>query len=125
MSPTTALRTSVESGARRLIAIKREHQSTRRELLDWLRAEHEVRTFSAALQELLGLDQEAFIREVRAGRSRRSTLSVAAHRRLEEEHERLIVPAEKLAREVLILEGQVNELVNKAYGLCTKESLLI
>lgn len=49
--PTDKLRSSVESVAARLVAIKREHQNTRRELLDWLKAEHEVRTFSAALQE--------------------------------------------------------------------------
>jgi hypothetical protein len=89
--PTDELRSSIESTAARLVAIKREHQSTRRELLDWLRGVHDVKSFSAALQDPLGLDLDSFIREVRAGRGRRSTLSVAAHRSLREEHGRLII----------------------------------
>jgi Eco57I restriction-modification methylase/TaqI-like C-terminal specificity domain/Putative RNA methylase family UPF0020 len=123
--PTDELRSSIQSVAARLVAIKREHQNTRRELLDWLRAEHEVKTFSAALQEPFGLDLETFIREVRAGRGRRSTLSVAAHRSLKEEHERLIRPAQALTKETRILEGQASDLVNAAYGLNAEEVQLI
>lgn len=111
--------------AARLVAIKREHQNTRRELLDWLRAEHEVKTFSAALQEPLRLDLETFIREVRTGRGRRTTLSVAAHRSLKEEHERLILPAQALANEARVLESRASDLVDEAYGLKPEDVQLV
>jgi hypothetical protein len=119
--PTDEIHSSLESVAARLVAIKRELQNTRHELLDWLRAEHEVRTFGAALQEPLGLDAETFIQEVRAGRGRRTILSVAAHRSLREEHERLVIPAQGLASEARNLEGRSSDLVNEAYGLKPEE----
>ena len=84
-----------------------------------------MKSFSAALQEPLGLDSETFIKEVRAGRGRRSTLSVAAYRSLREEHERLIVPAQRLANEARILEVQASDLVNRAYGLNPEEVRLM
>ena len=114
--PGDDLRRSIEDSVARAISIKHEQQGARRELLDWLRSEHNVIFTNKALQNPFNLGLEAFLAEVRSCR-RKGPLSLADRRSLREEHERTIVPAQALIAEAGGLERQISDLVNEAYGL--------
>ncbi|HEU5116352.1 MAG TPA: DNA methyltransferase [Isosphaeraceae bacterium] len=124
-SPTDEARGDCETAVRRLVQIAAAQQHTVRDLLAWLRVEHEIEKPSTRLQNPIELDSESFIAEIRKLRGKKKPLSLAAFRSLREEHERTIVPTQALAREALILEHQVNDLVNEAYGLTPEEVNLI
>jgi hypothetical protein len=125
VSPPDDVRSQIEARARRLIDVAASQQRTRRDMLDWLKMEHDVAEPNAKLQNSLDLDSDAFIAEVKKVRGKKKPLSLAALRSLREEHERTIVPAQALAREALGLEQQVSDLVNAAYGLTPAEVALM
>ena len=101
----------------RLIEIAKAQQVTNRDVLDWLKVEHEIVKPSMKLQSPIALDSDAFIAEVKKLRGRKKPLSLAGLRGLREEHARTIVPAQALAAEARGLERRVSDLVNDAYGL--------
>ena len=96
-----------------------------RDLLDWLKVEHEVATPNTKLQRPILLDTDAFVAEVRKVRGKKKPLSLAALRSLREEHTRTILPAQTLAREALELERKLSDLVNEAYSLTPDEIRLM
>ena len=100
-------------------------QTTRRELLDWLRMEHEIEKPTLKLQSLFELDSDAFVAEVRKIRGKKKPLSSPALRSLRDEYTRSIEPARQLAAEALALEHQLSDLVNAAYGLTADEINLL
>jgi len=108
---------AVESLTGRLIELTQGRQKVIREVLDWLKVEHEISKPSLKLQSPIALDSDALVAEVRKLRGRKKPLSLAALRGLREEHARTIVPAQALAAEARGLERQVSDLVNDAYGL--------
>ena len=120
-SPTDEIRAGIEGSARRLIEIGTSQRATRRDLLDWLRIEHEISEPDTKLQSPLALDPDGFVAGVKKLRGRKNPLSLAALKSLREEHERTIIPAQALAREALDLERRVSDLVNQAYGLTPDE----
>ncbi len=124
-SPTDDVRSQIEAYARRLIDVAASQQTTRRDILDWLKVEHEIAEPSTKLQNPVGLDSDAFIAEVKKLRGKKKPLSLAALRSLRDEHERTIIPARTLAREALGLEQQISDLVNAAYGLTPEEVRLM
>jgi len=115
--PSDETRSSVGLGVGRLIEITQALQETSRDVLDWLKVEHEVAEPSMRLRDPIALDSDALVAEVRKLRGRKKPLSLAALRGLREEHARTIVPAQALAAEARGLERQVSDLVNDAYGL--------
>lgn len=109
----------------RLIQITDAQQTTRREILDWLRVEQEIEKPSMKLRAPLELDCDGFVAEVKKGRGKKRPLSVAALKSLREEYARSIEPARALAAEALKLEHEVSNLVNEAYGLTPAEAALM
>ena len=109
----------------RLIEITQIQMSTRRDILDWLKVEHEIPEPSTKLQSPINLDSDALIAEVKKLRGKKKPLSLAALRSLREEHARTIVPAQALAAEARGLENRVSDLVNDAYGLTPDEVRLM
>ncbi|MDY0166183.1 MAG: N-6 DNA methylase [Thermoguttaceae bacterium] len=122
---TDGTRAEVEKAVSRLVEVAQLHQSTRRQLLDWLRVEHEVAKPSLKLRSLLDLDSDAFVAEVRKVRGRKRPLSSAALANLRDEHTRSIAPMHTLATEALRLEHRLSDLVNAAYHLTTAETALL
>jgi SAM-dependent methyltransferase len=120
-SPTDDVRSRIETAARRLIDVAINHQGTRRDVLDWLKVEHEISEPNAKLQSPIDLASDAFIAEVRKVRGKKKPLTLAALRALREEHERTIVPAQALSREARGVEHEISDLVNAAYGLTPAE----
>ena len=123
--PTDDVRSQIEIYARRLIEVAAGQQATRRDILDWLKVEHEIAEPSMRLQNAIDLDSDAFIAEVKKLRGKKKPLSLAALRSLREEHERTILPAQALAREAFGLEQRISDLVNAAYGLTPAEVQLM
>jgi hypothetical protein len=124
-SPSQSQRDSSEKVVRELIAVSRALQATRRQILDWLRVEHEVEKPTLRLQSPFDLDCDRFVAEVRKVRGKKKPLSAAALANLREEYARSIDPARALAAEALTLENEVSDLVNEAYGLTPEEIALM
>jgi hypothetical protein len=119
--PTDHLRFQTEEATRRLIEIAKAHQQIRRDVLDWLKIEHEVFDPSTKLSSLVDLDSESFVAEVKKNRGKSKPLSLAALRTLREEFARTIIPAQALAVEARSLEQTISDLVNAAYELTPAE----
>jgi hypothetical protein len=119
--PGDSVRERTVQGAQRLLEIRQSEQSVCRDILDWLRVEHEIEKASTKLQSPLGLDSDGFVAEVKKVRGRGKPLSAAALRNLREEYVRTIEPARQLVAESLMLERQISDLVNEAYGLTPDE----
>ncbi len=125
VTPDEKTRNKTETFAKQLIDIASRQRATCHAILDWLQVEHEIASPSMKLQAPYELDSDAFAAEVKKLRGRRNPLSLAALRGLREEHERTIVPAQKLAREAQALEKTISDLVNEAYGLTPAEVTLM
>jgi hypothetical protein len=119
--PSDGKRSESESIVHRLTEIAKSQHETVNSFLDWLKVEHQVDEPSTLIQSCIGLDNDAFVAEVRKARGKKNPLSLAALRSLREEHTRTIVPAQALAREALVLERKISDLVNEAYGLTPEE----
>jgi len=124
-NPSADIRHQVEERARRLVDIRTSLAAIRRDVLDWLRMEHEIAEPNTKLQSPTDLDSDGFVAEVKKIRGKKKPLSLAALRSLREEHERTIIPAQSLARETQELERKLSDLVNAAYGLTPEEVRLM
>ena len=124
-TPSQEQRELSEQLVPRLIEIAGARVQLHRDLLDWLKVEHEVATPNTKLQRPILLDTDAFVAEVRKVRGKKKPLSLAALRSLREEHTRTILPAQTLAREALELERKLSDLVNEAYSLTPDEIRLM
>jgi len=123
--PSDDQRTTCQAAVLRLIELTRSQQHTVRNILDWLKIEHDIIEPSTKLENPTDLGSDAFIAEAKKLRGKKKPLSLAGLRSLREEHERTIVPAQALAREASGLEHQVSDLVNAAYGLTSEEVQLM
>lgn len=123
--PSDAIHDRVVSTTEKLIELTEFHHAMRRTILDWLRVEHEIEKASLKLQALTELDSDAFVTEVKRIRGKKSPLSAAALKSLRDEHARSIEPARHQAAEALLLERQLGDLVNEAYGLTPDEVALL
>jgi hypothetical protein len=123
--PTNCIRARTEKTVGRLIEITQGQQATRRQIVDWLRVEHEVEKPTLKLQSPFDLDCDCFVAEVRKVRGKKRPLSAAALANLRGEYARSIDPARALAAEALTLENEVSNLVNEAYGLTPEEIALM
>ncbi len=123
--PTAKIRKNVESRASQLIEITRQQRDTSRTLLDWFQVEYGIEKPSQKLQNLIALDSNALVAEIKKLRGKGNPLSVAALKALRDEDARTLTPARLLAAEALTLEHELSDLVNAAYGLTPAEIALM
>ncbi|MEW4570108.1 DNA methyltransferase [Tautonia sp. JC769] len=123
--PTREIASRAEEATRRLIEVTTSVHRTSRDILNWLRSEYDIEKPSMKLRQPVGLEREVLATEVKKLRGRDKPLSLAARKLLDEEYERTIVPARGLAAEARVLERQVADLVNEAYGLTPEEIALM
>ena len=119
--PADKLRREVAASVRRVVAITQKQGEVRGQVLDWLGLEHEIAKPNQKLTELLALDEDAFLAEVKKVRGKGKSLTVAAVRSLRDAHAKSVEPARRLVREAAELERQISDLVNEAYGLTPDE----
>ena len=123
--PTPEIRSEIEKRAERMIEITVLQQDTRRTLLDWLKVEYEIEKPSMKLQDPIALDSDTLVAEVKKLRGKSKPLTAAALKALRDEDTHSLVPARALAQEGLLLERQLSNLVNTAYGLTSAEISLM
>lgn len=123
--PTKKIRGATEKVARRLIQITKSQHTTCADLLDWLKVEFEIAEPNTKLQNPIGLDSDALIREVKKMRGKLKGLTNPQLKALRDEYARSIDPARLLADEARGLELQIHDLVNEAYGLSPDEVRLM
>jgi hypothetical protein len=99
----------------------KHRQAACRTILDWLLVEYEVDKPGKKLQSVTELDCDSFVAEVKKRRGKKRPLSAAGLRALRDEYAKTIEPARRLAAEALLLESQISDLVNEAYGLTPDE----
>ncbi len=104
-----------------MVEITQKQQTTCRDMLDWLRVEHNIEKPGKKLESSLDLDSDTFATEVKKRRGRKNPLTAAALRSLRDEYIRSIEPARTLAAEASQLEHEISNLVNEAYGLTPEE----
>ncbi len=109
----------------RLIEISKSRQKVCHTVLDWLCVEYAIEKPTKKLDNLLELDSDTLVAEVRKVRGKKKPLSAAALKELREEYGRSIEPARSLASEATRLENEVACLVNEAYGLTPEEVALM
>ena len=123
--PGEVTRVASEKIVSRLTEVAESHQKTHATILDWLRVEYAIEKPSNKLQNLTDLDSDGFIAEVKHIRGKKLPLTAAGLQALREEYTRTIDPARALAAEALMLERELNDLVNQAYGLTSEEIALM
>jgi hypothetical protein len=120
--PSDAIRAEAEVAVEDLITITQADQEARRDLLDWLRVEFGLVTPGQRLEDFAGLDEDAFIEEVRKRRSRAAgKLSPAALKALRDGYIEQATPVQQRRQEARRLEQRLATLVNAAYGLTPAE----
>ena len=123
--PTDSIRLAVETAAARIITLIQGQQGSHRDLLDWLRIEHNIEKATTKLRSPADLDSDAFVAEVKKLRSKKNPLSAAALKNLREEYTRTVEPLRALAAEAVGLEHEISQRVNTAYGLTDDEVRLM
>ena len=73
------------------------------------------------LQNLIALDSDALVAEIKKLRGKANPLSAAALKALRDEDARTLAPARLLAAEAMTLEHELSDLVNAAYELTPAE----
>ena len=80
---------------------------------------------SLKLQDPISLDSDALVNEIKKLRGKQNPLSAVALKALRDEDARTLEPARRLQAEALMLENQLSDLVNAAYGLTPEEVKLM
>ena len=124
-SPTNAQREAAKTAVERLIHISNSQHEVRRTMLDWLRVEFEIEKPSLKIQNPVALDSDALVAEVKKLRGKKKPLTAAGLKALRDEDLQTIAPARALAAETLLLESEINDLVNAAYGLTPEDVRLM
>ncbi len=124
-SPTAQQLEATQVGVERLIEINTARHGTVRTMVDWLKVEYEIDKPSKKLQDLLALNSDTLIAEVKTLRGKSRPLTAAALKALRDEDSQTLAPARVLAAEAVKLEHQMSDLVNTAYGLTPAEIQLM
>jgi hypothetical protein len=94
----------------------------KRQILNWLNVEFGLDEPGSSLVEI---EADAFVAAVRQALPKSRKLSVSEIERLKKEHATTLGPARKAARDALLLERRLSDLVNAAYGLTPDEVKLM
>ena len=127
--PTEEIRSRVEPIVTRLIEITKANQQGYGEVLDWLRSKFRIEKPGQKLESFAQLSREASIDEVRKripkGASKGDRLSPQSQRETSDVYQDYAVKIGGRDREKLILETQLSDLINQAYGLTPQEVALM
>jgi len=124
-SSTDIQRLACESMVNHLLIQAANRQEKVKSFLDWLHIEYAIDKPTQKLANVLELDADGLIAEVKKIRGRRKPLTVAGLKHLRDEHAKAIAPARTQAAEALRLERELGNLVNEAYGLTPDEVALM
>lgn len=86
-------------------------------MLDWLRVEYSVETPGQKLEAFGGLDESAFVDEVKKRRPKKQKLTPAGLRQLTDTYSDYAGQIRQIDDESVQFEQRLSNLVNQAYGL--------
>jgi hypothetical protein len=86
-------------------------------VLDWLRFEHGLEKNGVTLAQPHNLEGDAFVAAVRKALPKSQKITAAAIADLRREYADTVQPARDAAQQALVLERQLSDVVNEAYGL--------
>jgi hypothetical protein len=108
-----------------LSSLIEELHASRSSILDWLRHEFGLEKPNRVLLTPDALDADAFVGEVRGVLPKKRKLTAAEIGELRREHAEIVEPARQARADVFVLENQLSDLVNKAFGLTPEEVALL
>ncbi len=121
-SPNEEIRADTEQAVARLIEIERISHQSRKTLLDWLGTEFEVQEPGKRLGNIVELDLQAFVDEVRKRRPKTAKkMTPSALKALRDGYTEQIEPLQQDKIEMAVLEHKISDLVHRAYGLTEEE----
>jgi hypothetical protein len=121
-SPSSDIRAETELIVAKLIEMSRISYDRRQLLFDWLRTEFEVQEPGRRLENVVDLDCQSFVEEVRKRRSKTAKkLTPTTLKALRDGYTEQIGPLQQEQVEAIELERRISDLVNNAYGLTEEE----
>ena len=124
-APSTQAREEAVEAVSRIIGLTKSRTGATSAILDWLKLEFELPKPNRMLMSPDALNADAFVGAVRDVLPKKRKLTAAEIGELRREHSQTIEPARKARAEILALENQLSDLVNKAYGLTSEEVALM
>jgi hypothetical protein len=125
-SPSASAREQAEAAVTKLIDLKKADDSSRAAVLDSLRMQYGVDAPGNKLSDFATLDTDAFLKEVLKRRPKAAgTLKASDMKSLREMYGDDALPMQARRREALVLERQLSNLVNDAYGLTPEDVALL
>jgi hypothetical protein len=125
-SPSSTAREQSETAVNKLIDLKKANDSSRAAVLDSLRMQYAVETPGNKLSDFATLDADAFLKEVLKRRPKAAgKLKASDMKSLREMYDDEALPMQARGREALVLERQLSNLVNDAYGLTPEDVALL
>ena len=114
-------RGAVHDAVQRLVAIANASNIAESAIIDWLRIEHGIDKPGNKLSDAQSLNSDDFVEEVKKRRGKKNALSVAALKMVRDEYAKTIAPLIQMSDAAKVLENQLSDCVNEAFGLTHDE----
>jgi polyhydroxyalkanoate synthesis regulator phasin len=121
-APDDKIRVEVESIASRSIELTKANQSSYRDIYDWLQLEHQIEKLGRKLEDFSSLSLEEFVQEIKKRKPKdRQTLNPQSLKEIKAAYQEYAPQIQTRKAEILQLEHQLSDLVNRAYQLTPAE----
>ena len=104
-----------------LLNIIQINQQNYSQVIDWLKIERSVHQLGQKLENFAGLDCDQFLEEVRNRQPKGASFSPKVMKQLREVYNEYAPAIQSRQTQALILENQLSDLVNQAYGLTPED----
>ena len=120
--PDDKLRAEVEAIASRSIELTKSNQSSYRDIYDWLQLEHQIEKLGRKLEDFSSLSLEEFVQEIKKRKSKDDrALTPQSLKEIKAAYQEYAPQIQTRKAEILQLEHQLSDLVNRAYQLTPAE----
>lgn len=123
--PTPEIRAQVEPLVSQLIELTKTNQQNHRDLINWLRTEHNIDKPGRKLENFSQLSQDEFIKELTKRKPKGDNFGPTARRQATEAYNELAPQILTRNPTITQLENQLNHLINQAYQLTPQEIALL
>jgi hypothetical protein len=123
--PTPEIRAAGEPRVAQLIELTQQNQQSHRDLIDWLRTDHQIVKPGRKLEDFSQLSEDEFIQELKKRKPKGSNFSIAARREAKDTYHELAPQIQTRNGAIAHLEQELNHLINQAYQLTPDEIALM
>ncbi|WP_353258473.1 Eco57I restriction-modification methylase domain-containing protein [Prochlorothrix hollandica] len=121
VEPTSYCKSQIENLTRDLIELIQNDQQANYEVLDWLQVEQKIAKLGQKLENFTRLDCDRFLEEVRQRQPKGASFGPKVVKQLREVYNDYAPGIQSRQNQALILENQLSDLVNQAYGLTLED----